>query len=433
MAIPVETVLLIFGGLIFVGYFGELLSKRFSVPSALLLLAIGFTFKLTGFVNVESFIGFQDIFSTLALIILLFDGGLSLNIFEVLFKSGRVLAVGFIITVLSMIGTGLLFMLMGFNPLIGAILGAIAGGLGSSTTISIVKGLSLPPEIKNYLVLESSITDVFSIIFAIVFTQALVYGTFDISFISQGIVGRFSIGAFLGIMVGVASILMLSRIEKGYNYVITFAIMLILYSVAEFLGGSGAISVLTFGLLLGNEVTVRKIVRSNHQQEYPVIQEFQSEISFFVRTFFFVFLGIIVSLGNVTNFIVAFALMVLLYLIRYAVVYFSTMKSPFFNYYKVLSAINPRGLATAALATYPLMVVEQSLQTGKNAYLSSLIPHLSALSEISFYLIILSIVFTTILVPISMKKDKSGNGNNSGLGAENPSEEVTITPLNQKN
>src|SRR3989338_9914050 len=137
MAIPVETVLLIFGGLIFVGYFGELLSKRFSVPSALLLLAIGFAFKLTGFVNVESFIGFQDIFSTLALIILLFDGGLSLNIFEVLFKSGRVLAVGFIITVLSMIGTGLLFMLMGFNPLIGAILGAISGGLGSSTTISI--------------------------------------------------------------------------------------------------------------------------------------------------------------------------------------------------------------------------------------------------------------------------------------------------------
>jgi len=191
--LTVETVLLIFGGLIFIGYFGELLSKRFSIPSALLLLAIGFAFKVTGFVDVEAFIGLQDIFGTLALTILLFDGGLSLNMYEVVFKSGRVLFVGFAITTLSMIGAALLFMLMGLNPLIGAILGAIAGGLGSSTTISIVKGLSIPSEIKNFLTLESSITDVFSIILAIVFTQALVSGAFDLQLISQGIVGKFAI------------------------------------------------------------------------------------------------------------------------------------------------------------------------------------------------------------------------------------------------
>ena len=406
MAIAVEVILVIFGGLIFIGYFGELLSKRFSIPSVLLLLAIGFAFKLTGFVSAESFVGFQDIFGTLALIILLFDGGLSLNIFEVLFKSGRVLAVGFIITVLAMAGAGLLFMLMGLNPIIGAILGAIAGGLGSSTTISIVKSLSIPSEVKNFLVLESSITDVFSIILAIVFTQALISGAFDFQLISQGIVGKFAIGLFIGLLVGVASILTLSRIEKGYNYVITFAIVLMLYSAAEFLGGSGAISVLTFGLMLGNEVTVRKIIHSNNQQGYPVIQEFQTEISFFVRTFFFVFLGIVVTLGNVTNFLIAFVLMILLYIIRYIVVYFATSNSIYSDFRGLMSAINPRGLATAALATYPLLIVGESLKTQQNPALSSLLPQLNALSEIAFYLIILSIAFTTILIPLANNRKK---------------------------
>ncbi|HZX33805.1 MAG TPA: cation:proton antiporter, partial [archaeon] len=336
MAITVEIAFLILGGIIVIGYFGELLSKRFAIPTALLLLVMGYGLKLTGFVDVGDFIGIQDLFGSLALIVLLFDGGMSLNIMEVLFKSGKVLVVGLLITVFSMIGAAALFYAFGFDPLIGAILGAIAGGIGSSTTISIAKSISIPEEIRNFLTLESSITDIFSIILALVLTQALISGILDIQVIAQGIVGKFAIGIFIGLITGIAAMLALSRIEKGYNYMVTFAMVLLLYSVAEFLNGSGAIAVLAFGLVIGNETLIRKIIHSQEVEGNPLIQQFQKEISFFIRTFFFVFLGIVVTLGNAKNFALAFMAMVMLYIIRYAVIKYATANSPHSKYRNIL-------------------------------------------------------------------------------------------------
>ena len=415
MAITVEIAFLILGGIIVIGYFGELLSKRFAIPTALLLLVMGYGLKLTGFVDVGDFIGIQDLFGSLALIVLLFDGGMSLNIMEVLFKSGKVLVVGLLITVFSMIGAAALFYAFGFDPLIGAILGAIAGGIGSSTTISIAKSISIPEEIRNFLTLESSITDIFSIILALVLTQALISGILDIQVIAQGIVGKLAIGIFIGLITGIAAMLALSRIEKGYNYMVTFAMVLLLYSVAEFLNGSGAIAVLAFGLVIGNETLIRKIIHSQEVEGNPLIQQFQKEISFFIRTFFFVFLGIVVTLGNAKNFALAFMAMVMLYIIRYAVIKYATANSPHSKYRNILTAINPRGLATAVLATYPLIVVEGQLRGGAAGHLEALVPQLSSLSEIAFYIIILSIIFTTVLVPLANPKKVGEAVDDGGL------------------
>ncbi len=401
MAVGVEIAFLIIGGLIVIGYLGELLSRRFTIPTALLLLGIGFGLRISGLVNDQDFTGLQNFFGTLALTFLLFDGALSLNIFEVMFKSGRILAVAGLITIFSMIGTAALFAILGMDPLIGAILGAIIGGIDTGITLSMTRVMTLPEEIRRFLTLESSITDVFSIILAIVLTQALLSGIINPLFIAQGIVGKFAIGIFLGLLSGVASILLLSHIEKGYNYMVTFAIVLIVYSLTEFLGGSGAISVLAFGIILGNERTVRRIIHSTEVENRPIIQQFQSEISFFIRTFFFVFLGIVVAVGNTRNFAIAFLLLLFLYLIRHIVVKLSTKNSTYSDYAGVLTAINPRGLATAVLATYPLIAVQNAIASGQNGHITGLIPQLASLSEIAFYLIILSIIFTTVLLPIA--------------------------------
>jgi cell volume regulation protein A len=187
MAAPLESVFLIFGGIIIIGYLGELVSKRFSLPSALLLLVIGQALRLSGYADVAALSSIQEIFGTLALVVLLFDGGLSLNLQAILFRSGRVLLSGALITLLSIIACSFFFAyFVGVDPLIGAIFGALAGGIGSATTISILRGLSLPKAIDTFLTLESSITDVFSIILTIVFTGALISGSLDVQFLVQG-------------------------------------------------------------------------------------------------------------------------------------------------------------------------------------------------------------------------------------------------------
>lgn len=404
MAATIESSFLIFGSILIIGYFGELLSKKFAVPSALLLLLIGYLLKLSGYVDSSVLIPIQDLFGSLALIVLLFDGGLYLNIYDVIFKSGRVLLNAFLTTCLGIIGCAFLFSILGFNPLIGAIIGAIAGGIGSTTTISIIKGLTIPIQIKNFLTLEASLTDVFSIILALVLTQALVFGAVDVQTIGQGIVSKFSIGLLTGILLGVISILALTKIEKGYNYMITFAIFLILFALTEFFGGSGAIAVLIFGVIFGNEVAIRKVLHLNHTEKRPLIKQFQVEISFFIRTFFFVFLGVIVNLGSLTNFLIALALLSLFYVIRYISVYVSTMNSTIIDYRKILTAINARGLATAVLATYPITIIQNAINTKPEQYLYDLLPQVTPLPEIAFYLILLSIISTTILVPLLVRK-----------------------------
>src|SRR3989339_1842037 len=129
--VSTESSFLIFGSILIIGYLGELLSKIFAVPSALLLLLIGFSLRLSGYVDVSALVSIQDLFGSLALIVLLFDGGLSLNLYEIVFKSGRVLSNAILTTSLGIAGCVLLFSLLGFNPIMGAILGAIAGGIGS--------------------------------------------------------------------------------------------------------------------------------------------------------------------------------------------------------------------------------------------------------------------------------------------------------------
>ena len=136
-------------------------------------------------------------------------------------------------------------------------------------------------------------------------------------------------------------------------------------------------------------------------KSYPIVQQFQAEVSFFIRTFFFVFLGIMVTIGNIGNFAIALVIMALLYAIRYVVVHFATLNTDLARYKRMLIAINPRGLATAVLATYPLVLIQNAINTNPTPELASISAQITILSEIAFYLIVVSVILTTILLPLS--------------------------------
>ena len=76
-------------------------------------------------------------------------------------------------------------------------------------------------------------------------------------------------------------------------------VILALYSITEFLGGSGAIGRPDIRIMLGNEKSVRSIIHMDETEEKVPIKEFHTEVSFIVRTFFFVFLGMVVTLTSI--------------------------------------------------------------------------------------------------------------------------------------
>jgi cell volume regulation protein A len=93
--------------------------------------------------------------------------------------------------------------------------------------------------------------------------------------------------------------------EQQFWQVLTFSMVLLLYAGTESLGGSGLLAVLGFGLTLSNLSGGRgSVVPTLFQfsqgggEAHEQILNFHAELSFLVRTFFFVLIGVVVELSG---------------------------------------------------------------------------------------------------------------------------------------
>ena len=113
------------------------------------------------------------------------------------------------------------------------------------------------------------------------------------------------------------------------------------------------------------------------------------EISFLLKTFFFLYLGMLIQLSALNIFILAVLLTLLIFATRYLAVrfVFSAKKFPYFDAL-VSMGMGPRGLACAVLATLPL---QKGYQYGE--FIQNLI----------FYIILISIVSTSLFVIFGQK------------------------------
>jgi len=217
---------------------------------------------------------------------------------------------------------------------------------------------------STILSLESAITDVLCIVFSLIVIEMILKGTFvDLSTIGQSIVSRFSIGAVFGVILGVIWLGILKRIAKAsYAYMLTLAVVLLAYALAEFLGGSGSLCSLLFGLMLGNEKEVYRMLRIEKPANATVdvgLKRFESEVAFLLRTFFFVYIGLIVTIGSITTIIIGVILSLILLLVRFGAVGIATVRcSELAKERPIMGVTLTRGLAAAVLATLPLQYAD---------------------------------------------------------------------------
>lgn len=121
-------------------------------------------------------------------------------------------------------------------------------------------------------------------------------------------------------------------------------------------------SSLLFGLMLGNEGAILAALKRQSQSatiadEVAVdagLRRFESEIAFLIRTFFFVFLGLIAMISHVWFVFVGAILSLLLLLVRFGAVSLVTLHSELRDERPVMGVVLTRGLAAAVLATLPL-------------------------------------------------------------------------------
>ncbi|HUI41437.1 MAG TPA: cation:proton antiporter [Terriglobia bacterium] len=379
------------GALIFLAHFFSALFSRTRIPDVLLLTILGLVVgPLLHLITPASFGRVGPVFSTITLVLLLFEGGLDMH-FDVLRKSLRgtvsLTLVNFAFTMAVVGGAG--WGLAHFTLLQSATLGAIVGGTSPGVIIPLAGQLGLGKHASATLFLESALSDVLSIILTLALINAAELGTVRVGSVLGGLLASLLLASLLGAASALAWSLLINRVRNFEHTAFTTAAFLFLvYGLVEFLGFSGPVTALAFGATLGNV----KLLSHRYLERFTLLvpaglnrteRSFLGEILFLLRTFFFVYIGLSIELTNGRWLAWGVAVALLIYLARPAAVRLGGDRSLPRSDACRMAALAPKGLAAAVLASIP---VEQGLPNG-------------ALTQSLVYAIILfTIVFATLLV-----------------------------------
>ncbi|MCK4444266.1 MAG: cation:proton antiporter, partial [Thermoplasmata archaeon] len=433
----VPTVILVFiavGAIIFVGFFAMVIFERTRVPDLLILVILGlllgpvaatyFGVELVPS-SITEFV--MPYFAFLALVIILFDGGLNLNFNLVLRKINVALIHTLVVFILTVISVAVVAnLVLGYPWIISILLGAVLGGVSGAVIITLVRGMKIDEETQTVLTLESVLTDVLCIIVALALVEFII-GTDDPTAAITNLAAGFSVAFMIALFFGLFWLRMLKKLYgKPFSFMITIAALFILTGVVELLGGSGAMAALIFGLVLGNKDEIARIFKIKTKFVLDErIKQFHSELSFVVRTFFFVFIGLVFTLTlsgrmevwtdipglnsmNYTStlFIIGVILIFLaIMIVRFVAASFTVRIHPESKDDKfTIWIMAGRGLAAAVLASVPFTIAAYAEGT---SYYDMMSPYRDQFLNIAFLIIVMSVVVTTVGV-VWIERRRSG-------------------------
>jgi cell volume regulation protein A len=176
---------------------------------------------------------------------------------------------------------------------------------------------------------------------------------------------KFLVGAFAGLGAGIAWLYVLQKLHnQPLSYMITFAALFVVAGLVELppVSSSGAVAALVFGLVIGNRKYMKNRLSSlslNMLTEEH-IHHFHTEVTFFVRTFFFVYLGLSFRFGTFTEVhlvagLLVISIIVLVRRLTSLLVWRVSEMAP--EDASAVFSMMPKGLSAAVLATFPAVAL----------------------------------------------------------------------------
>ncbi|MGD8637774.1 MAG: cation:proton antiporter [Nitrosopumilaceae archaeon] len=378
-----HVILLAAGVVIFLGVAGEAFFKKTGIPDVAFLMVLGVIIgPVLGIIQAEAVIQIVPYFAALALIIIMFDGGLNLDLKHMV-KTAHfafTLAIlGFILSVA--ITTITVHYLLDWLWLESILLGSIVGGSSSAIVFGLVRNIRISEETKNMLSFESALTDILSTVIAFILFGAILAGQFDLQVLQETLGRAIVVGLVLGFGVGIPWMYVSTKLGNAqHSYMLTLGILFLLFFLANSFGESGALTALVFGLMLGNKKHLARVLKFKLPR-IEVDNPTHNQLTFLVRVFFFVFVGLMASIGKYEYVIIGIGITILIYFGRIIVGKITLTKRFSLLDRKVTYSMIPRGLAAAVLATFPLTLG---------------LPNAEIYSQIVFFIILSSVIITTI-------------------------------------
>lgn len=362
----VDTVLALIGLVIIIGFIGSFLFEKLRIPDVLLLLGCGVFIGHWLSYDTQQFVArFAPYFGAIAIIMILFEGGLSLDVKDIRDQFKNILLLPILTFSLSLVITAAACMSwLGWNIWISLMFGAIIGCTSSAIVIPIVTRSRAGSEIKTLVSMESVLSDTLAIV-VLVGLMDLVQGTV-MSATTPFEHLSLDIGAAIIISLPVG-LLWLNILEwtkkRQLSYLWTFAMLVLVYAGVDSLGASGALAVFFLALIIGNGAYLPrwlvwgKPIASEEQIDLvadQTVKWFHTELTFLIRSFFFVYIGLLFRIEYIQGkyFWLMIGFTAIIAAARIMGIWVMQHKPKPLSR-TLIWAFLPRGLVSAVLATMP--------------------------------------------------------------------------------
>ena len=392
------------------GFISEALFRRTNIPDVIFLILFGFLIGPNGFgfTSPKELANIAPVCTTFTLLILIFDGAFNINLASLIREFSSSLLLTVYNFVISTVVVGSVFYYLhtfhfGGTTLIASMLiGFSLAGVSSSFVIPILSQIRVGGKLFSRLALESALTDVFCIVATLSVIEVYSTGIFGVQKTLTYLIELFAIAGFIGVLGGVLWIVI--KVFEEQNYIITIAYLILVYLAAEYFGGNGPIAALFLGLILNNSKQLSSIKegilsRSVSEKQKAIQGELGVEVtsanerryynltSFFLKSMFFIYIGILFDITDKAALVVGAILSVLIMVTRTGSLFLT--KGMAKQQRRLVNAVFARGLAAAVLI---------------QAVVQANIPNAEYLSKVVYVVIIGTIVLSSLKVFILRKK-----------------------------
>ena len=382
---PTTLAILIGGTLLLLSLFASKLGGRLGLPGLLLFLIIGMLAGSEG----PGGIAFDDyaltqFVGTVALAFILFNGGLETSwrtTRPVLWPGVSLATLGVLITT-SIVGAAAHYFL-DVPWVLALLLGAVVAPTDASAVFSVLKehALGLKGQIRPLLEFESGINDPTAVALVIGLTELAKHPNLPLLPLLGSFVQELGLGGLLGFGLGYLGVRLLNRVNlplDGLYYVLTAALVAVIYGLTALLHGSGFLAVYVAAVVLGNSDFIHK----------RTLRLFHEGLSYLFEVVMFLLLGLLVFPAELLKVALPALLvsLVLVVIARPVAVFVGLATTRMPAAHKAMVAwVGLRGAVPIILATFPVLAKVEGAQTVFN---------------VAFFLVLVSILVQGTSLPL---------------------------------
>ncbi len=391
-------ILILLSGIIFLGFIGEIAFRKKRIPDMLLLLLIGILIHYSGIIPLKYLLvlrEFVGLFGTIALILIVFGGLLKINFMnsEGAISRGITVAVVDVLFIIATL-TPILYYIFHISLLESLLISAILSETSVTFITPLIERVRLDEKIRNMVKIETIFNSVLNII-AVLLIIDIINNNSSVIGITSYLFASISEGIVLGGVVGLLWLITLKQAITPHYYMVTVAILFLLWGLSDYLNASPILSIFTFALIISTSGQISKLIKIAGKVDTDKLTMFNDEISFFVLSFFYVYIGTFVNIFDIKSLIFAAIITLTLAGLRYAEIYSIDLATKWIgNYRNILSSFSLRGSTVVVLL----------------GVLLSLDPNLfNEFSNTIFFIVVLSIMVGSVLFSIHSRKLEGKN------------------------